>query len=409
MATTGRRGSGALAAILAASLLAASLLAAGCAGGAATSGSAATSSGTASSGGTAKSGAQSTPASAGASGPLAWQRFCSVPQTASLRTALRRPVPASLRGEVIPLGLSTSGQVAYVSAWMPGFAGVGALNLATGQLRQVHRYPNPATDQADGSSGGRWLVWEQTHSLQSLDAFTVYAWDSVSGRLRQIGHSLPGPGGTPWPSPWHAPAVSGHYAAWAQGYGPGGQVEVRLADLATGRVRVLRTGHTQAPFFDEQLVVWPESDQPGTQTTLHAYNPSTGQPAVLPTVLRAVHGTDFVATDGTRTAYLSPDLATLYYSPAPTQQARIVLRLPQGATFSALTMTPGSLAWSTTTATYLASTRTGAYTQVTERYGMAAGSGHALMLSDAPISKAAHPVLPLRLLGQADLNRQSCR
>ncbi|MEP7024031.1 MAG: hypothetical protein ABJB47_09535, partial [Actinomycetota bacterium] len=208
---------------------------------------------------------------------------------------------------------------------------------------------------------------------------------------------------------WHAPAVSGHYAAWAQGYGPGGEVEIRLADLATGRVRVIRSGHTQAPFFDGQLVVWPESDKPGTQTTLHAYNLSTSRPATLPAVLRAVHGTDFVATDGTRTAYPNPGLTALYYSPAPAQRARMVLRLPEGTTFSALTMAPGSLAWSTTSATYLASTRTGAYAQVTARYGVAAGSGHELMLSDAPVSKAAHPILPLHLLKQADLSRRSCR
>src|SRR3989442_1661631 len=78
------------------------------------------------------------------------------------------------------------------------------------------------------------------------------------------------PGGVPWPSPWHPPAVSGNYAAWAQGYGAGGEVEIRLANLATGQVKVIRTGHTQPPFFDRNLLVWPESDRPGEQTTLHA-------------------------------------------------------------------------------------------------------------------------------------------
>jgi hypothetical protein len=213
----------------------------------------------------------------------------------------------------------------------------------------------------------------------------------------------------PWPSPWHAPAVSGHYAAWAQGYGPGGKVEIRLANLATGQVRVIRTGHTQAPFFDGQLVVWPESDRPGAQTTLHAYSLTTGRPAALPTVLRAVHGTDFVATDGTRTAYLNPALTALYYSPAQNQAGRPVLRLTHGNDFSALTMGPGSLAWTTTNASYLASTRTGAYVKVTRHYGDVAGSGPALMLSDAPVGKAAHPILPLHVIRPLALSRASCR
>ena len=109
-------------------------------------------------------------------------------------------------------------------------------------------------------------------SLQSLDDFTVYAWDAATGRLLRLGHSLARPGGEPWPSPWHPPAVSGRYAAWAQGYGPGGEVEIRLADLATSRVRVIRRGHTQPPFFDRNLVVWPESDRPGQPTSLRALN-----------------------------------------------------------------------------------------------------------------------------------------
>jgi hypothetical protein len=292
---------------------------------------------------------------------------------------------------------------------MPQFAGVAALNLASGHLRRIRAYPNPAADQADGSSGGRWLVWEETHSLRSLDDFTVYGWDSVTGRLRRLGHSLRGPRGPAWPSPWHAPAVSGHYAAWAQGYGPDGEIEVVLADLATGKVSVVRRGHTQPPFFDGDLVVWPESDLPGTQTTLHALSLSTGRPAALPAVLRAVHGTDFVVTDGTRTAYFNPGLTALYYSPAQDQRAHVALRLPAGVDFADLAIAPGSLAWATTEATYLASTRTGAYARVTPEYGDATGSGPDLLISDAPSEKAEHPVLPMHVISPAALSWRACR
>ncbi len=341
-------------------------------------------------------------------GRLSWQRFCAARPDARLRAALRRPVPASLEGEVIPLGLSADGRTAYVSSWTPRFAGVAALRLATGHLRPIRSFPDPAADQADGASDGRWLVWEETHSLRSLDDFTVYAWDSASGRVRKLGHSLRGPHGAPWPSPWHSPAVSGHFAAWAQGYGPGGEVEVMLANLLTGKVSVIRRGHTQPPFFAGNLVAWPESDQPGTQTTLHALDVRSGQPAVLPAVLRAVHGTDFVVTDGTRTAYLNPGLTALYYSPAPAQQAHVVLRLPTGVDFAGLTIAPGTLAWATTRATYLGSTSTGAYARVTRRYGDATGSGPGVLISDAPDAKVAHPVLPLHVIRPAGLTWRDC-
>ena len=400
------RWSGALAAAVAPGLLGAAL--AGCGGHAVTAGPgpragspsrASRPAGGSSSGGSASAGASQ----------QSVRRFCAAPPGAALRAALRRSVPASLSSEVVPLGLSAGGGTAYVSTWTPAFAGVAALNLGTGQLRPILAYPDPATDQADGASAGRWLVWEQTHSLQSLDGFTVYAWDSATGRLRRLGHSLRGPGGRPWPSPWHAPVVSGNYAAWAQGYGPGGKVEVVLANLATGKVTVVRRGHTQPPFFDGGLLVWPESDQPGAQTALHALSLASGRPAGLPAVLRAVHGTEFVVTDGTRTAYFNPGLTELYYSPAQDQRASVVLRLPAGVDFAELAMAPGSLAWATTKATYLASTRTGAYTRVTPRYGDATASGQGLVISDAPADKAAHPILPMQVLRPAGLSWRACR
>jgi len=93
----------------------------------------------------------------------------------------------------VPLGLPAGGQAAYVSTWQPGFAGVALLDLASGRLRPIQRYRHPAVDQADGAAAGRWLVWEQSHSLQSLDGFTVYAWDSVTGRVRALGHALAAP------------------------------------------------------------------------------------------------------------------------------------------------------------------------------------------------------------------------
>jgi hypothetical protein len=334
--------------------------------------------------------------------------FCRSATAPALRARLDRAVPGSGSAEIQPLGVTGDGRGAYVSAWTSGFSGVARLALATGRLTPIRAFRDPATDQADGTAAGHWLVWAQTYSLSSLDKFTMYAYDSVTGRLRRLGTSIDGPHHTPWPSPWHAPAVGGHYAAWAQGYGPGGLVEIRLADLATGTVTTIRTGHTQPPFFDGDLVVWPESDQPNTQTTLRAYNVARRRLVPLPPALRAVHGTEFVATDGTRTAYLSPGLTQLYYSPRQDQPARLALALPAGATFADLTLAPGTLAWTTSAATYLASTRTGAFAQVTPRYGYATGSGSVVLVTDPPSQKQVHPALPLHVINPATLSWPSC-
>ena len=335
--------------------------------------------------------------------------FCASRPAPRLAASLSRAVPASLHAEVVPLGVSADGTLAYVSAWTGRFAGVAALGLATGRLRPITRFANPADDQAYGAWGGRWLVWAQTTSLTSLDDFTIHAWDSVTGRTLLLGRSLAGPGGTPWPSPWRPPAVSGHLAAWAQGSGPGGLVQIRLADLQTGRVSVIASGHLQAPFFFRDLVVWPASTRPGTLTSLHAYNVATARTAPLPVVLRGVRGTDFVVTDGTRTAYFDPGLTRLYFSPSADQAATVVVKLPDGEQFSNLGMARGALAWTTTRATYLASTATGGYVRVTPAYGFAVtGTGPAVLISDAPATRSAHPALALHVLDAADIARPRC-
>jgi hypothetical protein len=335
-------------------------------------------------------------------------RFCRSRPAAVLIRALAGTVPGSGADELLPLGASADGRVGYVAAWTPGFSGVAMLDLASGRLRPIMRFPNPAADQADGSASGRWLVWAQTSSLSNLDRFTLYAFDSATGRLRRLGQSIAGPGGAPWPSPWHAPAVSGDYAAWAQGYGPGGLVEIRLADLATGAVSTIRRGHVQPPFFDNDLLIWPESDSPGSPTLLHAYNLITRGSARLPGVLAGVRGTDFVVTDGTRTAYLSPDFTSLYYSPAQDQPGSQVMRLAAGLTFTDLALAPGTLAWSTTNATYLGSTMTGAFSQVTPRFGYATGSDSVMLVTDAPSQESVHPPLLTHVIDPAGLAWPRC-
>jgi hypothetical protein len=121
-----------------------------------------------------------------------------------------------------------------------------------------------------------------------------------------------------------------------------------------------------------------------------------------------VHGTDFVVTDGTRTAYLNPGLTQLYYSPRQAEPARLALQLPAGVAFADLAMAPGTLAWTTSKATYLASTRTGAFTKVTPRYGFATGSGSVVLVTDGPQHKEVHPPLALHVINPAAIRWPSC-
>lgn len=367
-------------------------------------------------GGSLATGAGSTSPAAGRTSPVASSsppggrqasvlRFCQAHQS-TVASVLGGLVPDSQQSEFVPLG-AASRREAYVSAWTPDFAGVAELTLRSGRLRPIQRFARPASDQADGAASGRWLVWAQTYSLTSLDRFTMYDYNASTGRVSQIGRSLSKPDGVAWASPWHAPAVSGSYAAWAQGYAAG-VTEIELASLATGEVTTIARGHLQPPFFDGDLVVWPQSDSPDSPTALHAYSLATHAVASLPPVLAGVRGTDEVVTDGTRTAYLSPDFTRLYYSPDPDVPARPAVRLPTGADFTDLALAPGALAWTTSSATYLASTRTGAFIQVTPQYGYATGSSSVMLITDAPSGKSVHPALPTYVVDPVSFSWPSC-
>jgi hypothetical protein len=87
-----------------------------------------------------------------------------------------------------------------------------------------------------------------------------------------------------------------------------------------------------------------------------------------------------------------------------------VLRLAQGTEFADLAIGRGVLAWTTTSATYLASTATGGYLQVTPSYGHAVtGAGHDVLVADPPATKSVHPVLPLHLLPVRPSSLGRCR
>ena len=122
-----------------------------------------------------------------------------------------------------------------------------------------------------------------------------------------------------------------------------------------------------------------------------------------------MRGTDFIVTDGTRTAYFDPSLTRLFFSPSPGRAASVALALPAGEEFGGLGMARGALAWTTTRATYLASTATGGYVRVTPAYGFAVtGAGPAVLVSDAPATRSSHPALALHVLDAADIARPRC-
>ena len=314
---------------------------------------------------------------AGAS-PAAWSRLCAARPTTAITRALKQHIPQSL-GDVYVTAISPDGQLLYATVGngdiisAPGFRGLEVINDRTWKV--LARLPLPAKPDWAGpaQTAGPWYVWIEYYSDTNLSKFTVHAWNTATGQVRNIGSSVPG-----WSSPFQSPAASGNYAAWVAGDGPGPVDKVVLANLSTGRERVVYQGHGHGhalePFFDGDLLVWPQSAVAQGTTTLTGINVRTGKPAVLPAALRGVHAWNTIVTAGQETAYiLGPDYDKLYYSPSPDQPAKVVLSTPLG-TLEDVNLGSGWLAW-TGSATYLASTRTGVYVQVTPEFGDASGNG----------------------------------
>ncbi len=180
----------------------------------------------------------------------------------------------------------------------------------------ISAFPDPTDDQADGAFDGRWLVWDEYHGFESFDDFTVWAWDSRSGDVRQIGSATRDSGGQLWPSPWRQPDVRGGIATWAQGSGPDELTEVHAYDLRTGDDRIVRRGHAQGSFLlRNHVIVWPESPSSGAAMRMRAASAVTG-PLPTPPSLRALNGVSGLATDGRRIAYPDGLYRSLWWSPS---------------------------------------------------------------------------------------------
>lgn len=148
--------------------------------------------------------------------PTSWQR---------LIAASTVHLPGDVRA--IPFATGTSPDRFFAEVYSPTFSGVAAITAPAGNLRRIHAFANPATDQAyAGEYDGRWLVWIVQRSLEDWNDWEIWAWDSTTDRTFQIaaapridGHTIPGP--------VVEPVVNNGIAAWIQANGAGfGDVHV---------------------------------------------------------------------------------------------------------------------------------------------------------------------------------------
>jgi len=247
-------------------------------------------------------------------------RWCRAPQPPSWHRLLASSVVSlSRRASVLPIVGAGDGRRFFAQLYSPGFSGVVRIDARTSRVTRIRPFPSARNDQADGSFDGRWLVWNEYHSLSDFFAdFTTFAWDWRTGTVMQIGAAKKDADGHFWPSPWRQPDVRNGFATWAQGVGPDGQTEVHVYDLARHLDRVVRTGHAQGSFFlAGPVVVWPESLMRGELTRMVAADPRTGAPVSPPGSLTRLPGISALFTDGRAFAYPSAKFISLWWAPSP--------------------------------------------------------------------------------------------
>jgi len=302
----------------------------------------------------------------------------------------------------VPFALAHDGRTFFAAVYSSRFSGVaevGARTNAVKEVKEIRAFPNPARDQADGAFDGRWLVWSEYHSLTSLDDFTIWAWDSRSGRVTQIGAAARSANGF-WESPLRGPDALDGVATWVQGIGPDGLEAVHVYNLRTGHGMIIHRGHAQSSFlFARHLVGWPESARPGRLTSIRVASALTGKRREAPRALRTLRGVSGLAIDGRRIAYPDAEYRSLWWSPSLRRKPReIVSARRHNPIDDSVHISGRYIGFGIWPRLYVADTQTRRYLQVGHQGGCVQLDGTTLLIGFGSPKKVIHPLLRIAVV-----------
>lgn len=318
------------------------------------------------------------------------------------------------------IALSPDGTLAYALVSVPGFHGIAEQRVDTGTIvRHIDQLPASDVTVTGALSAGGELIWSAGYSTpgdQGSGSTPMRMWSPRTG----VATLEPGHQSGPALSAPVLYANAGKLAAWLQA--DGRKREIVEANLGTGAVHVVATGYLGPPVFAGDALVWSAaSDASGEHAHPVAMNagefPAQQRIAVPPALRSASPGAlmgpaqgggwttpiGLVASNSQAAAYFSASLTELFFSPALTRPARLVLRLTGGANFSPGSLALGGryLAWSTDSgASYVASLSRLAVATVANGntdYGSVEGlGGYVLATRTATPKRGTAPIYLLR-------------
>jgi hypothetical protein len=272
-------------------------------------------------------------------------------------------------------------------------------------LTRIKPFPDPNNDQADGAFDGRWLVWTEWHGFDGYNDFTVWAWDSRTEKVRQIGAATRGPDGQFWVSFWRQADVRGGIATWVQGSGPDQLTQVHVYDLRTNVDRIVRTGHPLSPFLlAGGLVVWPEQPYRGAKARMYVYSAVTRSSVAVPRALRGLRDVFGLATDGRRIAYPDGPYKSLWWA-SSLHRAPTEIVATRGANHIDNSVQIGGryIGFGIQPRLFVGDTKTRRYVEISRHSGYTRLDGGSLLVLYATGSKQLDAIGPLAFVPLRDL------
>jgi hypothetical protein len=306
---------------------------------------------------------------------------------------------------MVPFAVGHDGRSFFATVYSSTFSGVAMIDAQTSAVTEIRAFPDPNQDQAVGGFDGRWLVWNEEHDFTNLGDFTVWAWDSRTGRLTQVGAAMQGPDGEFWESPLRGPDVRDGIATWVQGIGPDGLSAVHVYNLRTDQGMVVRRGHAQSSLLlDGHLVAWPESPSRGATTRMYVASAITGRRVKPPRALRELRGVSGLDTDGRRIAYPNAPYKSLWWSPSLRSVPRKILVARRAEHIDDSVQIGGRyIGFGIWPALFVGDTRTHRYVEVSDHGAWTLMNSRVLLVAYGTSTKALHPRLPIALVRLRDL------
>jgi hypothetical protein len=239
-------------------------------------------------------------------------------------------------------------------------SGIGRLDLTTGRLTTISRFPPGIGGVGAMAVESPWVVWEELDSPTNLNDWSIHVRNLASGAGSVLatsqlsnGHYVPGQ--------QPLPVVSNGSAAWAQpvpGAGSYNISQVRVADLSTGRASVLDTGRVSSPVYAGHYLIWGKIDSAG-RYLLRVVDAASFKPVVTPGPLRNPGRLLYLAGSPEYLAWSSADLNTLTVWPIGTARLLKFTQSDSGHPFEFLQLAGHLVLWYTGNGSSVLDLRTG--------------------------------------------------